>query len=417
MIPNEKLRDSLEELMKLSLEKLDSERRNFYPLAAPTYGADEVLGALDSMVTFKTTMWEKVAEFERRFGDKFGGEAIMVNSGSSADLVIALALMEKSGGSLSKGDEVLVPAVTWPTHLWSFLMAGLNVRLIDVATSSLNFDLEKIENSISERTKAISVVHLLGNIGPIKELQQLCEQRNLILLEDCCESLGSKYDGEFSGTFGLASSYSFFFSHHMVTMEGGMILTRDTSFAERCRLLRAHGWTRNANIAISDQSFENRYKFVSWGLNVRPTELQAAFGLVQLDKVDIFNSIRKSNAEFLQQKLQECSNFFKFLAISPRVNCSWFCFPILIAPDAPFSREELVRHLESRGIETRPIVAGNLAKQPAIENFPEIEFGELPGADFIDSNGLYIGLHPKEDYPRLARVVEIFEEFCLKWKK
>jgi CDP-6-deoxy-D-xylo-4-hexulose-3-dehydrase len=292
-----KIKSLIENEMIENKIKLAQERKYFYPLAEPTYGVDEVLEAIDSMVNFKTSMWEKVRMFEDEFGSKYGGYAVMVNSGSSADLLIAFALLQKSGGSLSPGDEILVPAVTWPTHLWSLVMAGFKVRLIDIDLTTLNFDLVNLESQITPLTKGIFIVHLLGNTGNLGGLIKLCKDRNLILLEDCCEALGTKYENRFVGTFGLASSFSFFFSHHLVTMEGGMILTQSEEFASRCRLLRAHGWTRNIyNSSSSNEvSIQDKYRFINWGFNVRPT-----FKLV-LE----LNNLKKSKTFTKQENLMQ----------------------------------------------------------------------------------------------------------------
>lgn len=412
--------ESSHDLFSLVLKKMESNRseliqnrKYFYPLAEPTYGVEEVMEAIDSMTAFKTSMWEKVLEFEQKFGDKYGGEAIMVNSGSSADLLIAFALLEKSGGKLQPGDEILVPAVTWPTHLWSLIMAGFSVRLIDINLETLNFDIESIKASIGPRTRGIFIVHLLGNSGDMEQLVQLCNQQNLVLLEDTCEALGAKFQSKYLGTFGLASSFSFFFSHHLVTMEGGMILTADSDLARRLRLLRAHGWTRNANdMKINHfNSINERYNFVSWGFNVRPTELQAGFGLAQLKKIDDFHLARIENAQFLCGALDKYSHSIQTMKIDSRVECSWFALPILLTKNASFSREELSTYLEMNGIETRPTVAGNLARQPAMSKFPEVKYSTLPNADYIHNQGLYIGIHPVTPEKILSRVVEVFDQF------
>lgn len=399
--------------MATAHKEIISGRKYFYPLAEPSYGVEEVMEAIDSMTSFKTSMWEKVREFELQFAAKYGGQAIMVNSGSSADLLIAFALLEKSGGKLKAGDEILVPAVTWPTHLWSLVMAGFKVRLIDVDPKSLNFDIESVRSSISKETRGIFVVHLLGNTGEMEKLVELCREHDLVLLEDTCEALGSKYDSKHLGSFGLASSFSFFFSHHLVTMEGGMILTSDNDFANRLRLLRAHGWTRNLNNHISNSanSLNDRYRFVTWGFNVRPTELQAGFGLEQLKRIDEFHDVRLLNASALCRGIERHSDYIETMRVDPRVKCSWFAFPLIIKKDAPFTRNIFAKYLEEHGIETRPIVAGNLAKQPAMSSFPEIEFAELPNADYIHDQGLYIGIHPVINQEQLSRVVEIIDQF------
>ena len=403
--------------MKFNLRELNAKRNFIYPLAEPTYGEREVFSALNSMTSYSTTMWNKVKEFEKIFGDKYGGEAIMVNSGSSADLLISFGISEKSGGSLPPGSEILVPSVTWPTHLWSLIMAGFKVKLIDIDPNTLNFDLEHIERNISKHTRGIFIVHLLGNMGDMRGLTELCKENNLVLMEDCCEALGSKFDGEYAGTFGIASSFSFFFSHHLVTMEGGMILTKDKDFAKRCRLLRAHGWDREVfdPVVSADSDIDSRYKFVAWGFNLRPTELQAGFGIEQIKKIDQFQEFRDENAAELEGCINRNSKFLSTMQISNDVRCSWFAFPIIVNEKAPFSRKQLANFLDQNGIESRPVVAGNLAKQPATKQFPEITFGALPGADYIHQQGLYIGIHPTTNRDNLKKVVQLLNNYCDQW--
>jgi len=406
------IKSLIAKVMEENRNELKSKQKYYYPLAEPTYNEEEVYEALNSMVTFKTTMWDKVRKFESEFGAKFGGEAIMVNSGSSADLLIAFALLKKSGGTLKAGDEILVPAVTWPTHLWSLLMAGFKVRLIDVSIDTLNFDIQKLESEIRPETKGIFIVHLLGNVGKLSELIEICKNNNIILLEDCCEALGSKYSEKFVGTFGLASSFSFFFSHHLVTMEGGMILTKDKDFAQRCRLLRSHGWEKNILDDNSSDGIDSRYRFVSWGFNVRPTELQAGFGIKQLEKIDEMNILRVGNAEKLTQAIFKHSKWLRTMKVEDNVSCNWFSFPIIVSEEAPFSVIDLMSYLDKAGFENRPIVAGNLARQPVVSNFPEIDFGNLEGSNYLHDRGLYIGIHPKQDDNRINKLAFLIDNFC-----
>jgi len=404
--------------MKNSRLDLEKNKKYFYPLAHPTYNHLEVMQSIDSMVNFKTSMHHKVKHFERLFGEKYGGEAIMVNSGSSADLLISYALLEKLKGSLQPDSEIIIPAVTWPTHLWSPIMAGFRVKLVDIDPITLNFDLDEVARNITEKTKAIFVVHLLGNMGKIKDLVDLCKERDIILLEDCCEALGSKFNDQYVGTFGLASSFSFFFSHHMVTMEGGMILTRDRDFAQYCRLLRSHGWTRELSakqnqIAVPSQ---DRYRFITWGFNVRPTELQAGFGIEQIKKIDNFQLQRTKNGEILANFIKKHKDFVSTMQIDDGVTCSWFAFPILVDNLAPFSRDQFTSYLEKFGVETRPIVAGNLARQPALKKFTHISYGSLTGADCVNDFGFYIGIHPTTKIKDLKRVIQIMDDYLMNWK-
>lgn len=404
--------------MKRNFKKIELNRKYFYPLAEPTYNEDEVINALNSMTAFSTTMWDKVKEFEKIFGEKYGGEAIMVNSGSSADLLISFAISEKSGGPLPFGSEILVPSVTWPTHLWSLIMAGFRVKLIDVDPKTLNFDLDDLKRNITNDTRGVFIVHLLGNMGDMSSLVNICKEKNLVLLEDCCEALGSKLDNQFAGTFGIASSFSFFFSHHLVTMEGGMILTKDKEFAKKCRLLRAHGWDReSSSLGLNSNSDVNdRFKFVSWGFNVRPTELQAGFGIEQIKKIDSYQFERDQNAEILQECINRNRKFLSTMTIPKNVKCNWFAFPIIVNQNSPFSKSDLASFLDKNGIETRPVVAGNLAKQPAIVKYPEIYFESLKGADLIHEHGLYIGIHPTTKKNNLRKVTKFLDSFCEQWQ-
>lgn len=389
------------------------ERKYWYPLAIPTYGPEEVLEAIDSMVSFRTSMWDKTKLFEREFGRMFGGEAVMVNSGSSADLLIAFGLHKSSGGMLQTGDQVLIPAVTWPTQLWSALMAGYRVKLVDVDPSTLNVDIDALEASISPATRAISLVHLMGNPVNMNAVGALVDRHQLTIFEDCCESLGAKWEGDFVGTFGEASSFSFFFSHHITTMEGGMILTRNAEFAERLRLLRAHGWSRNLhNPPPPSPGIDPRYTFLNWGFNVRPTELQAGFGVEQLKKVESFQDQRNVNAAIAQERLSGYAGIIDLMEVSPGGVCSWFALPMLIADKAGFTRDQLATYLEGCGVETRPIVTGNLARHPAVQRFQdEIEVGDLPGADTVHENGLYVGLHPIPSASALHRLFDHMDDF------
>ena len=384
----------------------------WYPLAMATYGPEEVLAALSSLCSFRTTMWERTAEFEQAFGERFGGEAVMVNSGSSADLLVAFGLHELSGGPLKSGDEVLAPSVTWPTQLWSLLMAGLSVRMVDVDPETLNVDLDDLESRITPRTRAISLVHLMGNPVDMDRVLEICQRHDLLLIEDCCESLGATWKGRHVGTFGQAGTYSFFFSHHMVTMEGGMILTQDPELAERYRLLRAHGWSRNLRRPPAAQpGLDTRYTFLSWGFNVRPTELQAGFGLVQLERFPGFQDHRRANARLFLDRMEPYADRLRVMSVPDGGECSWFALPMIVQEGAGFTRDELAAYLESEGVETRPIVAGNLAAHPASHGFPNLEFGDLPGAELIHERGLYLGLHPVEATASIERLCQAIGDF------
>jgi len=394
-------------------------RKYWYPLSMATYGAEEIIEALDSMCNFRTTMWEKTRMFEERFARYQGSPyAIMVNSGSSADLLLSFLLVSPPEGLLRPGDTVLVPAVTWPTHVWSVLMAGLNVRLVDVDPETLNISPEDLERKATPSAKAVFLAHIMGNPCPMDAVLRIARLRRLILIEDCCEALGAQWNGQKVGTFGLGASFSFFFSHHMTTMEGGMIAVSDPALADRLRVLRAHGWQRNVenpgNASIEGYDVDPRYAFVGWGFNVRPTELQAGFGLQQLEKLPGFNERRISLAQRFYSFIDSCE-FLRKPRVSPAATAVWMGLPVLVDSGAPFCRNDLTAFLEEAGVETRPIVAGNIARQPVARMFPALREGRLPGADIVHAQGFYLGLSPLTSDADMDRLVDLLADFIKRY--
>jgi CDP-6-deoxy-D-xylo-4-hexulose-3-dehydrase len=414
--PSAAICDLVEKALQHTSEASQPAPKYWYPLSAATYGAPEIAGALDSLCNFKTTMGDKTRAFECAFAEKNESpHAIMVNSGSSADLLACLLLTNPAEPLLQPGDEILVPVVTWPTQIWSAMMAGLKVKLVDVDPNTLNVDLEDLERSITPQTKAIFVVHLMGNPCDMEAIMRLAKAHNLRILEDCCEAFGARFQNTPVGNFGDAGAYSFFFSHHLVTMEGGMVTCQSESHRRNLAMLRAHGWSRDASDTermkkLRESSIDPRYAFFTWGLNVRPTELQAAFGLSQIQKADAFHSARTRLAE----------RFFRFVDSTPWLQRpkvaeggtpSWFALPLLVGSTAPFSRTQLLAHLEENGVETRPMVAGNLARQPVSQVFPEFLNRSFPGADQIHDRGFYIGLSPVYTEGMIDKLVNLFEAF------
>ncbi|TSA57087.1 DegT/DnrJ/EryC1/StrS family aminotransferase [bacterium] len=415
-----KLRKPLQDLLKEG-SRINSYKpqKYWYPLSVATYEVEEVLAAVDSLCSFRTTMWEKTAAFECQFAQAHGiTEAIMVNSGSSADLLIAFAMINPQAKLLKPGDEILVPSVTWPTQIWSAMMAGLKVRFVDTDPVSLNMDLKDLEAKIGPRTRAISLVHLMGNPCDMERILALSQKHDLTLIEDCCEALGAKFDGQPVGTFGLAGAFSFFFSHHITTMEGGMIICRDQELSDLFRLLRAHGWARNARyVQVNRQDdLDPRYMFLNWGFNVRPTELQAGFGLEQMKRLPAFHAQRLKNATYIKKYLSKHTDLMCTPEVHPKAECSWFALPIMLTASCPFLKTELLSYLEEQGVETRPIVAGNLARQPVCQMFPELQGTDLPGADEVHARGFYMGIHPFDSQKDLDRLVETFEKFICRYK-
>jgi CDP-6-deoxy-D-xylo-4-hexulose-3-dehydrase len=389
--------------------------RYWYPLSLATFGSDEIIEALDSMCSFRTSMAEKTLSFERAFANWQGSsDAVMVNSGSSADLLLSLLLTNPLEPLLPPDSEILIPVVTWPTQIWSAMMGGLKIKLVDVDPSTLNIDYEDLERQITPKSRAIFLVHLMGNPCNMDRIMEIAKKYELLVIEDCCEAMGASWGGIKVGNFGIGGTFSFFFSHHITAMEGGMIVVNKSQYVDQLKLLRAHGWVRNVNqeqFKLSEYpDIDPRYAFVNWGLNVRPTEVQAAFGLRQLEKADRFNTRRKEIAD----------RFFAYLATkpwlkTPRVDAkarpSWLALPIMVESDAPFSRNDLTSYLEKSGVETRPMVTGNIANHPVARLFPEFGERKFPGADEVHTRGFYIGLSPMQTDATVDQLMNVFNSF------
>ena len=336
------------------------------------------------------TMGKHVKEFEDKFSKfhkrKYG---VMVNSGSSANLLMIAAQMYVSKNKLKPGDEIIVPAVSWSTTYFPLQQYGLKVVFVDVSKDSFNIDPIKIEKAITKKTKAIFAVNLYGNPCDFTQIKMICKKKKLILFEDNCESLGAEYKGKFSGSFGITSSFSFFFSHHISTMEGGIVLTDDEELYQIMLSLRAHGWTRQLpkkNLITkkkSNDAFYELFNFVLPGYNIRPLELSGAIGKEQLKKIPSLTLARRKNASYFKKMVETLPNVK--LQIETEKS-SWFCFGILLN-----YREKYLEPLRKKNIEFRPIVAGNFTKNPVIKYFNYKIHGNLTNANLIHYNGLSFG--------------------------
>lgn len=368
-----------------------------YPLASTTWDEAEYRAMQRVIDSGMFSMGKEVAEFEKQFADWVGsGYAVMVNSGSSANLAMIAALMFKKEGALKQGDEVIVPAVSWSTTYYPLQQYGLKLKFVDIDRKTLNLDLNQLQEAISENTRAILTVNLLGNPNDFGRIRQIIGNRNIILLEDNCESMGAQFEGKQAGTFGLMGTFSSFFSHHISTMEGGLVVTDDEELYHILLSLRAHGWTRNLpkfNHVCgekSDNPFEESFRFVLPGYNLRPLELSGAIGQEQLKKLPGMIQARRENAA----RFQELFANHPWLDIQQETGeSSWFGFSLVLKPDSPFSREELVKKLTQAQIDVRPIVAGNFAKNEVLKWFDYSIHGRLDNAEYIDKNGFFVGNH------------------------
>ena len=385
------------------------------PLSVPLYGAEEVMTALETLLSQNVTMGARVREFEQEFARFIGSKhAVMVNSGSSANL-LALSVLSSTvtANGLHPGNEVIVPAMAWSTTIAPILQIGCVPVFVDVDPKTLNLRPEDLERAWSPRTRAIFVVHLLGNPVAMKQVMEFARERDLWVVEDTCESLGSTIEGEHAGSVGHIGTFSFYFSHHITTVEGGMLVTDDDRLASLARSMRSHGWTRDMaerpDLEAANPWIDPRFLFVHLGYNIRPMEVQAAFGLVQLRRLDEFNEQRRHNARALLEALRDLGDELEFVAEQEGGRSTWFGFTVMTKDAA--TRKALSDHLEARGIETRPIVAGNLAIQPAFRDSPHRTVGSLANATGVGQRGLFIGNHPNLDERRLEHITQAFRSF------
>jgi CDP-6-deoxy-D-xylo-4-hexulose-3-dehydrase len=341
-------------------------------------------------------MGEKVAEFEAEFAKTVGSRySVMVNSGSSANLVLLTAGKYLNKPFFAQGDEIIVPAVSWSTTYYPVNQIGCKLSFVDVEIDGLNLDPSRVIEAITPRTRAILAVNLLGNASKLLDLQKIADDHGLQLLEDNCESLAGTLGGKSLGTFGAGGTYSSFFSHHISTMEGGLIATDNEELFQVMKSIRAHGWTRDLpedNLVFSKtgDNWEDLFRFVLPGYNLRPLELEAAVGLEQLIKLPSFISVRRKNAIIFQEIMEEFSD----IQIQKELgDSSWFGFSLILRGALRGRRDGFVRHLNAQGIESRPIVAGNFTKNPVIRHLEHTPIPDLPIADEIHCNGLFIGNH------------------------
>ncbi len=375
------------------------------PLNTSTFDDEENHVVLDVLKSNRVTMGVKCRDFEKAFGEYLGGvEAIFVNSGSSANLLGFFALADhaapqsKNKTRFVRGSEVIVPAVSWSTTFWPIVQAGGIPVLVDSDPRTLQMKPDAMRAALSEKTVAVCPVHVLGNTVPMDEVIRFAEANGLWVIEDTCEALGAHYDGKLAGTFGDIATFSFFFSHHITTIEGGMIVTRDAQLAELLRCMRAHGWTRDLKNRQQTEALhpeiDSDFLFVSTGFNLRPTEINAVLGLIQLQKLEAFNQRRNEIAALWTERFQPLIEQGTFYPMQPtaRAEPASFGYPIICRD--PQIRKALKHHLNHSGIETRPIICGNMARQPAVAHVSHRVSGSLSGADMIMDCGLLWGLHP-----------------------
>jgi len=389
----------------------------FYPLLANPYRDKDINSAIKILKSKKLTAGPITKNFEKVFKKKIKVDnSLMVNSGSSANLLALQCLINPyRKKSLRPGDEVLIPSLCWSTSLWPIIQSGLRPKFVDIDKNTLNIDLEDLESKITKKTKAILIVHVLGNSTNMDKLMKIKNKNNLILIEDTCESLGSKYKNKYLGTFGEISSYSFYTSHQISSGEGGMVCCKDSDDYEIIKSLRAHGWSRGLRnekkISTKNKHLDNRFIFYNSGFNLRPTDISASIGLSQFKDLDQFIKVRSYNRKQILNAIKKKSLNEHICVIkeNKHVKASWFGLPVILSKK--INRKKFINKIEKLGVETRPILSGNFLKQPAIKKYKINIKLNLKNSDFVNDRGFFIGLPTKKIDPKIVtKLVKVFEK-------
>tara|TARA_Y100001970_G_scaffold127046_1_gene156983 strand:+ start:1360 stop:2655 length:1296 start_codon:yes stop_codon:yes gene_type:complete len=388
---------------------------NQYNLTKNYLDVEDISAAINVLLSGQITMSKNVELFEKEFAEYVGSKyAIMVNSGSSANLLAVSVITNKcSNYNIPKYSEILVPSVCWSTSVWPLIQCNLKPIFVDCNPKTLNINLIDLENKITSHTKGILLVHVLGNCCNMTKLMNIINKYNLVLIEDTCEALGSKYKNKMLGTFGNIGTFSFYYSHHITTGEGGMIVCDNYDDYILLKILRSHGWSRDISQKdkkkLNTNGLNKNWIFINQGYNLRSTDINAAIGRTQLKKLDNMIKIRCLNRNKIKNTLYTHNNYNNQLIIienNTETFTSWFGLCFMINKKYINKYRDYLRYLNTVGIENRPIISGNFLRQPATKLILNdiYESNELyklnpelyEGAEIINNRCFYIGLHPIE---------------------
>jgi len=393
-------------LLNKLINKSTKKEKNIYQLSPNSFSNNDIIKGIKVLLSKKITMGEITKKFEKEFAKFIGSKyALMVNSGSSANLLATFAMINPiKKNRLKTGDECLVPSLCWSTSLWPIVQAGLKPKFVDVDPETLNISLKDLEKKISRKTKAVMLVHVLGNSTDMKKLKKITNKYKIKIIEDTCESLGSKFNGKYLGSFGDFGTYSFYYSHQITAGEGGMIVCNDKNNYKIIHSLRAHGWDRGLN------NNKKNFNFINSGFNLRPTEVSAAIGYNQFKKLNYFKRIRLENRKkiiFKLKKSKKWKNQFTFIEPIKGLEPSWFGLPILINKKYLNKKRKFLSFLNKNLIETRPIISGNFLNQPSIKLYKLNSKKEFfKGAQEIDNRGFFIGIHINKITEKQLKLLE-----------
>lgn len=429
----------------------DKRRAGYIPASGKKLGEEELCNMVEASLDMWLTAGRFNAEFEKKFAEKLGVKfALTTNSGSSANLLALTALTSPKLGDkrLKKGDEVIAVAAGFPTTVNPVFQNGLVPVFVDSEIDTYNIDISKIEEAITPKTKCIFLAHTLGNMYDMDKIADICQKHDLWLIEDSCDALGAKWNGKYAGTIGHIGTFSFYPAHHLTMGEGGAVITNDAKlhriilsvrdWGRDCWCAPGHDDTCHARFKMKlgnlPEGYDHKYTYSHVGYNLKITDWQAACGVAQLDKLDVFLKIRRDNAETLRKELADLQDYLILPSHNAKCQPSWFGFLISVKDDAPFTKQQLVEYLETHGIGTRQLFAGNLLRQPMIttndlplrigngalknsRDLTEDDYKTLPVTDFIMTHTFWVGVAQNVTIEDMKQTSKIFHDFVKEFEK
>lgn len=418
---------------------LRHERKEFIPgktkvaYSGRVFDEKEMKAATETILDFFLTYGQIGETFEKKFAGIVGVKfAALTNSGSSANLVAVSSLCsDMYEAKVPPGSEVITPAVTFPTTVNAVLRNNLVPVFVDVDLGTYNANLDAIKRAVSEKSKLLLLPHTLGNVSDMDVIAEICREHHLVLIEDCCDALGSEFKGKKVGSFGILGTFSFYPAHHITMGEGGAVCTDDPYMKRVMMSIRDWGrdcWCKTGlsntcgkrfgwQLGDLPLGYDHKYIYSSVGYNLKPLDVQAAIGLQQLEKFPEFEKKRKENFKKLYAGLREYENYFILPSQLPGAEVCWFAFPLTIREDAPFTRNALIHFLEERMIETRLMFSGNILKQPAYKNINCRVVGDLKNSDVVMLNTFFIGVYPGLTQEMIQFILESFHDFLRSFGK
>ena len=400
------------------------------PVSGRVFDAAEMVNLVDSSLEFWLTTGRYADQFEQEFARWMGvRHAILCNSGSSANLLALSALTSPklAERQLKPGDEVITVAAGFPTTVNPIVQNQLMPVFLDIELGTYNVDVSQLETAVSPRTKAIMIAHTLGNPFNLDAVMEVANKHDLWLIEDNCDAVGATYNGRLTGSFGHLASVSFYPAHHITMGEGGCVLTNRAQLKKLVESFR--DWGRDCwcapgvantcgkrfdwQLGELPEGYDHKYIYSHIGYNLKMTDMQAAVGVAQLEKLPNFIDVRKRNWQLLYDGLKPYEEFFILPEATPNSDPSWFGFLLTVRPDAPFSRNELVQFLEANQVATRLLFSGNITRQPAYQNVPYRVVGDLTNTDIVMNQTFWIGVYPKLTPDMIAYVLATFEKFLM----